>query len=480
MVSGNDAVKPSSSFVVTKALVRWCLYTAMGWYLLSVDPFGLGSFAEEGSQQVIYELGGPLYDTEAREDITIVLVSEQSLKALYERKISATNEWPLLYQDWATILKTLAAHSPRAIFVDVLFEQERVTDSSLPLLFSALRRLETQTPVYFAGGLPPYESELLRRLDDRADLGGSAWQGFGNGVPLFQSGEALASVKLYRDACGREFDPLPGCVGEASWLKDVSDSSPAMSLVWGGRGTLPLTAELEGRTSNAFCSNNTASFKDIFFSVVKSGLGDFAPDFLSKDGSQCLFHRVIDVDELFYVFDHGTESEKEVLQTALEDKLVLIGTWFDGLPDAVNTPTMGQIPGVALHAMMLDNLMTFGPNYVRTAGDRSVNYNLAVWAFIVLILVAWMGYRERYESAEDATTGFIGRDSTRFLVVSLGLTFIAALFTLFVLRFEPANAIGFLGLAELTRRINAKWEDDLFQKIRYWVRKMSIKGSQKI
>lgn len=477
MVSGNDTGKPSSSFFVAKAFVRWCLYTAMGWYLLSVDPFGLGSFAEEGSQQVIYELGGPLYDTEAREDITIVLVSEQSLKALYERKISATNEWPLLYQDWAAILKTLAVHSPRAIFVDVLFEQERVTDSSLPVLFSALRRLETQTPIYFAGGLPPYESELLRRLSERAGLGGSAWQGYGNGVPLVQGEEVLAPVQLYKDACGGESNRLPGCEGDTSWLNDVSDSSPAMSLIWGGRGTLPLTAELEGRTSNEFCSNNTASFKDIFFSVLRSGLGDLAPDFLNKDGSQCLFHRVIDVDELFYVFDHGTESEKRTLRAALEDKLVLIGTWFDGLPDAVNTPTMGQVPGVALHAMMLDNLMTFGSNYVRTTGNRSVNYNLAVWAFIVLILVGWIGYRERSAIRGNSSAGFIGRDSTRFLIVSLGLTFTAAMFTLFVLRFEPANAIGFLGLAELTRRINAKWEDDVFAKARYLIRKLSGKGS---
>lgn len=478
MVSRNDVGRPSPSFVVSKALVRWCLYTAMGWYLLVVDPFGLGSFAEEGSQQVIYELGGPLYDTAAREDITIVLVSEQSLKALYNRKISATNEWPLLYQDWAVILKTIAAHSPRALFVDVLFEQERVTDSSLPALLSTLRRLESQVPLYFAGGLPPYDSELLKRLDNWASLGGSAWQGHGSGIPLTQSDEPLAPVQLYKHACGAGSDLRPGCVGDASWIESVSDASPAMSLVWGGRGTLSLTAELEGRTSTEFCSNNTASFKDIVVSLLRSGLGDLAPDYLSKSGHQCLFHRVIDVDELFYVFDQGTESEKQTLRAALEDKLVLVGTWFDGLPDSVDTPTMGKVPGVALHAMMLDNLMTFGSGYVRTAGEQSVNYNLTVWAFIVLILVGWMGYREYLLPSVAHSVGFVGKDSTWFLIVSLGLTFLAALFTLFVLRFEPANAIGFLGLAELTRRINAKWEDGLFGTVKSWMGRLSAKGSR--
>jgi CHASE2 domain-containing sensor protein len=47
----------------------------------------------------------------------------------------------------------------------------------------------------------------------------------------------------------------------------------------------------------------------------------------------------------------------------LQDKLVLVGVNFSDAPDFIEHPTLGAVPGVFLHAMALDNLMTYGSDY---------------------------------------------------------------------------------------------------------------------
>lgn len=447
----------------------WLFYTVFGALLLVIDPFGVGSYAEIGSQKVLYEIGGPFYASKAQNDITVVLVTEQSLKALYNRKITGTNEWPLLYRDWAVLLKTIAAYEPRSLFVDIYFEQERVTDSSLPSLESALGRVNEKVPIHFAAGIPPYDSELLQRLNTKAGLAGSTWQGFGHGIPLLQDNQPIAAMQLYRDACGTDIDLLPGCSTDAEWTFNLRQAGPAMSVVWGSRGTMPLTAELEGFSTKQYCGNNTTGLADLALGIVRSAAGDLMsvlPESWSDKGRQCLFHRVIDAEELLLVFDHGSESERVELKNALTNKIVLLGTSFEGLPDKVQTPAIGLAPGVAQHAMMLDNLMKYGPAYIRTAGWGSAFYNVAIWSAIVLVLVIWMALREEHfaqRKPSDPSWGnapFTGWGSTVFFLVSLALTSFAAFSTFYFFRFEPANAIGFLGLAELTRRIYVKAETD--------------------
>lgn len=451
--------------IVSWAMFRWVMYTLIGFVILVADPFGLGSLSEAGSQKVLYEVVGPLYTTESRDDITIVLVNEASLQWLYENGLTSTNEWPLLYTDWGLLLKTIGQYAPRAIFVDVFFERERVMDSTFGSMQRALEGLQKQIPVYFAGGMRPYTSSFLAKIDQSANLAGSAWEGYGSGVPLQQGGQPMAALALYREACSSDRSPLPGCVGLSDWTNKDGATTTAMSVVWGSYPALPFAAELEGYVVENYCSNNSASIGDLWMNFLKSAAGELwklLPDNHEDSGVRCLFHRVVDADELMRVFDHGTMQQKEALTSALQDKVVLLGTNFEGLPDVIETPGLGLVPGVEMHAMMLDNLMKYGPDYVRIAGLNTVPYNVAVWSVIVLVLVCWMGYREWHHAGYNGSQSnrslvpFTGWGATVFFVVSFVLVFFAAVFTYYAFRFEPSNAIGFLGLAEVTRRIYGK------------------------
>lgn len=56
----------------------------------------------------------------------------------------------------------------------------------------------------------------------------------------------------------------------------------------------------------------------------------------------------------------SSQAQKETLRALFEDRAVLIGADIRGAPDLVQSPVHGQIPGVFLHAMALDNLLERG------------------------------------------------------------------------------------------------------------------------
>lgn len=158
-----------------------------------------------------------------------------------------------------------------------------------------------------------------------------------------QQGYPLAAMALYRDACNPNTPRLAGCNTNSEWALEPSSNRSTLSLVWGSRGKLPLTAELEGYSRDEYCTNNTDSLGDLGVGVLKSAVGEWweplktgVQDLNSalwgqiktrSQGTRCLFHRVIDVEELLLIFDHGTQAEKAALRRSLENKVVLLGTF---------------------------------------------------------------------------------------------------------------------------------------------------------
>ena len=61
----------------------------------------------------------------------------------------------------------------------------------------------------------------------------------------------------------------------------------------------------------------------------------------------------------------STGDEDSDVEPLLRDHIVLYGAHFRGDVDVINTPLHNELPGVFLHAMALDNLITMGGEYVR-------------------------------------------------------------------------------------------------------------------
>jgi len=68
----------------------------------------------------------------------------------------------------------------------------------------------------------------------------------------------------------------------------------------------------------------------------------------------CPYNQWIPAEAVLFA---STDAQQETLRALFEDRVVMIGADIRGAPDLIQSPVHGQIPGVFLHAMALDNLL---------------------------------------------------------------------------------------------------------------------------
>src|SRR5690606_37563123 len=74
----------------------------------------------------------------------------------------------------------------------------------------------------------------------------------------------------------------------------------------------------------------------------------------------------------------------------LENRFVLYGANLSGVNDLIVTPTRQILPGVYLHAMALDNLLHWGPNYKSANGTLWTAHAWwhQVWSLLIVLPIA--------------------------------------------------------------------------------------------
>lgn len=73
------------------------------------------------------------------------------------------------------------------------------------------------------------------------------------------------------------------------------------------------------------------------------------------------------------------------VKQALAGRVVLIGPAWDTAPDMVATPFHGRIPGVFVHAMALDNLMSYGGRYPRAETRHGDLRHMETWLSAIIV-----------------------------------------------------------------------------------------------
>jgi CHASE2 domain-containing sensor protein len=113
-------------------------------------------------------------------------------------------------------------------------------------------------------------------------------------------------------------------------------------------------------------------------------------------------------------------TARKARQELLAGKVVLIGPAWDTSPDTVTTTILGRVPGVFLHAMALDNLMSYGPAYPRAETEGDDVFRLEPWLSALIIGLGIGGARV----ARTLWPGRIG--PWREYGLSVGLVSVAA------------------------------------------------------
>lgn len=342
-----------------RTFIQASLAIALGIVAALVLPIVFGDeFATRKAAKFYAPVEGKAYGNGSRDSIAVLLIDDQSLK-------QAGQTWPASYDYYARLMRGIATYRPKAVFIDIVFKDARF-DPAIGKLAARLCELQhAGIDVYLAG-----KRDEDGKLRVRAGLDGLQGRCF-----------KLVSVEYKPD----ELDHL-------SWTYPLETKSG---------GATPVQSAAPGIYENSFGVHLARPTADMALSwglkPAANGLDWSAPDTdengthgASEDGSYCrgdhgwlelapygfrqmLFHDaekpVCVFHETLYARElaNTTAGDEAKLTSALRGKVVMVATARDYSNDLVNTPINDRIPGVYLHAMALDNLLTWGPHYKHAA-----------------------------------------------------------------------------------------------------------------
>ncbi|WP_159051721.1 CHASE2 domain-containing protein [Thauera aromatica] len=338
------------------------------------------------------------YPPAARNQITVLMYDPAFLD-------SSRSNWPIPYGDHADWLLRISSNPnarPRAIMVDVTFGQER-DDPTLPQLQEALCTIQNDygVPVFLAAlasvndgalyvrkGLSPthptdgrtcftlvdvgYEADPLDRLvwnyPMTRHLGPNGWldgAAANDTTPTLRS----AAMRIAQDAAGL----------------NLGVTTPPMALVWGLR-----TPDLSMRPALLnYCREGITQWSRLVPGVVRDVFSN------EPSGSICPYHTTLSMSQV-------ASLEEDVLRPLLANRFVMVGAFVPGYNDLINAPIHGLIPGIYMHAMALDNLLTYGDHYKLSTDwadlwttPELIKAALAAVAAIYVVHLAWSLARRR-------------------------------------------------------------------------------------
>ena len=304
-------------------------------------------------------LTGQFYPSNSQNQITVLTYDRQFLK-------DSGSAWPISYgqhADWIQKIVEEESTRPKAIFIDVTFTEAR-DDASVSVLLTTLckAKKEYNVDVYLAA--------LASSRDGQLHVREGLEQGVDEGC--FE----LVSVNYKPDTIDRiawEY-PIYSHVGETGWASGLPKenqsqlTSAAAAIATGSAGIeLPIENDpmsiVWGVTNNQPTDNRPHLLdycRDGQVSYLRLVPGILRDLFVKSDPRPiCPYNRTYSMSQL-------TDLPEAQLMASLKDKYVLIGAVIPGHNDLVDSPVHGLIPGIYLHAMALDNLLTYGEDFKRS------------------------------------------------------------------------------------------------------------------
>ncbi len=284
-------------------------------------------------------------------------------------------------------------------------------DSSVPILhgpvsthYSQLSPLQTSAGISVAGY--PSVASLLVKPSDNIDY------------TTEHEGHLNAAFILYDIWCESSIGQSEKCIDDIA--AKYPEDTP-LNITWGyGKKKPPSATNIISYTDGCEYRKNyipkqdkhllwkkADSFKtDLFQSIIF--LGDaFRYGFLDTDNRfqfSCLYHYAIPAHDILAGprYNNGNKSRLQnpdaydlkldhSLKNLLNNKIVLVGADISSLADAFDTPLYGRTPGVAVHAMALDNLITNHQNASKQPRPGIGGADISDLSAFIFTLLAQLG-----------------------------------------------------------------------------------------
>ena len=328
------------------------------------------------SQAIVNGIVKYVYKGDGQADTTVVLFLEEHLAALGE-------SYPVSYEGHAQVLEALSAYRPRAVFVDFAFLDKRSGQDVVRLNEAICGLQKSGTAVYLAAPPPPAGAAprppavKTNGHGLRDDL---QWSCFEVVTAKMDAEDGASGVLTYSngycaspapDRPGRQFVWTPAFAmyaRNAAGARLAPEDTQPMEIIWGNRVS-ELNEKWMGCTSER-------PLRHLYTMLRKNPLAE---------KRKCPHTNTISVLHLLGPVDTD-------VQGAIQGKAVFYGGSFQMVGDRVISPVFDDLPGVYLHAMAYDNLVTFAGNYKRADHEglslsSVVNGLLLLFTVLLLLLV---------------------------------------------------------------------------------------------
>jgi CHASE2 domain-containing sensor protein len=341
--------------------------------------FLVGPFARvEHLEQMAYDFGDSalsrLYKAPSADKITVVLVDDNSLKKLRQT-------WPLPWSSWEDRLTLVECGHPAAIFLDVLFKDKRGEHppDKPPTCPMTMANMMPEVPVYFASVGDSADWAPFASPDRKLAI---EWEGTPRAYPMLSTTTSeprpTAAYALAKAICGG---------GKGSSARDQScadtlslEKMPA-NVVPRWPGHIP-TQQADWNYSIDACRDATPVWWEVALALLLPPLHRSmeplaCPPFLTVN-----FHD-LQPNNIDATFTH-----------AIKGRVVLFGQNILGMHDYVPAPLHRQVPGVYLHAAVLENLMSLGHGVDRIELWPSIGFvatSVLVFYALASFAALWLG-----------------------------------------------------------------------------------------
>lgn len=340
-------------------------------------------------------LVGSFYPSEQRDNVTVLLIDDKALG-------SAEQGWPVPYATHARWLSNLGSlYKPRAVFLDITFTQAR-KDETLPQLVQALCRLRDQGVPVFLAALPDPQTGRLAVRDGLISPAGErpCFTLVGVNYQPHQVDRLVWSYPLWTVNQAEDNTAVDARSSALAMAQDVAGlevprSDAPMALTWGVKNqSIRRLGEWCRFAGSVVAEMTPPRLRAIF-------VGDevFKPI--------CPYSQSLSLSDL----KPQTEEDEVRLHSALDGKFVMMGAAISGTNDMVTSPVHGAIPGVFMHAMALDNLLTYNGHYKQALEWELPPAWPLFWMGIMVVLTAhamhmwvWQPLRKRTSAYQKKLT----------------------------------------------------------------------------
>jgi serine phosphatase RsbU (regulator of sigma subunit)/CHASE2 domain-containing sensor protein len=285
--------------------------------------------------------------------VTIVQIDEKSIAAL--------GRWPWPRSMLAQLIHGINAYGPAAIGVDVVMPEP---DPLSPE--RALARVDVdQALLDEVSNLPSNDGELATALRVAPTVVVLAGQPAASAEPLRVSPMFVRDASDDADAAARALSRLVKFSGALSSLPVLNDAASGWGLINGDDSQgivrrVPLVASVNGTLAPAFALEMWRVAQRAPAARVLTARGDITGVAIAdrtfateRDGSVRPYFSLRNVDRAVSALD---VLQTRVAADRLRRSFVLVGVTALALGDSVWTPVAEKMPGVELHAQLLENM----------------------------------------------------------------------------------------------------------------------------